>query len=121
MPAFPPTTLKPPPNPRDQPNDPQGPISAPTIPETPIDQDDKKMQTGPLIGIAVGSIAAASCVLFVLVFCLHNARKRNDDESSEPKDIVGSLAVNIERGMFLFFLHCSVLLLYQHLLSSSDS
>ena len=98
MPASPPPTLKP----HDQPNDPQGPISAPTIPETPIDQDDKKMQTGPLIGIAVGSIAAASCVLFVLVFCLHNARKRNDDESSEPKDIVGSLAVNIERGMVLF-------------------
>ncbi|XP_066369261.1 protein STRUBBELIG-RECEPTOR FAMILY 8-like [Miscanthus floridulus] len=92
MPASPPPTLKP----HDQPNDPQGPISAPTIPETPIDQDDKKMQTGPLIGIAVGSIAAASCVLFVLVFCLHNARKRNDDASSEPKDIVGSLAVNIE-------------------------
>ncbi|XP_066376963.1 protein STRUBBELIG-RECEPTOR FAMILY 8-like isoform X3 [Miscanthus floridulus] len=94
MPASPPPTL----NPHDQPNDPQGPVSAPTIPETPIDQDDKKMQTGPLIGIAVGSIAAASCVLFVLVFCLHNARKRNDDESSEPKDIVGSLAVNIERA-----------------------
>ncbi|CAD6336178.1 unnamed protein product [Miscanthus lutarioriparius] len=94
MPASPPPTLKP----HDQPNDPQGPISAPTIPETPIDQDDKKMQTGPLIGIAVGSIAAASCVLFVLVFCLHNARKRNDDASSEPKDIVGSLAVNIERA-----------------------
>jgi hypothetical protein len=36
------------------------------------------------------------------VFCLHNARKRNDDASSEPKDIVGSLAVNIERGMVLF-------------------
>ncbi|KAG0515225.1 hypothetical protein BDA96_10G260400 [Sorghum bicolor] len=97
MPASPPPTLKPPPNPHDQPNDPQGP-SASTIPETPIDQDDKKMQTGPLIGIAVGSIAAASCVLFVLVFCLHNARKRNDDESSEPKDNVGSLAVNIERA-----------------------
>ncbi|XP_062229326.1 protein STRUBBELIG-RECEPTOR FAMILY 8-like [Phragmites australis] len=95
MPASPPPTLMPPlENPRDQPNYPQGPISAP------IDLDDKKqgLQTGSLIGIAVCSIAAASCVLFVLVFCLHNTRKRNDNGSSEPKDIIGSLAVNIERA-----------------------
>ncbi|XP_008649052.1 protein STRUBBELIG-RECEPTOR FAMILY 8 isoform X4 [Zea mays] len=90
MPASPPSTLKPPLE------EPQGPVSAPTSPDTPIDQDDRKIQTGPLIGIAVGSIAAASCVLFVLVFCLHNARRRNDDEISEPKDLVGSLAVSIE-------------------------
>ncbi|CAL5048840.1 unnamed protein product [Urochloa decumbens] len=97
MPASPPPTRTPPPkNPRDQPNHPQGPISDPTVPETPIDQDDKKLQTGPLVGIAVGSIAVASCVLFTLVFCLHKTRKRNDDGSSEPKDIVSSLAVNIE-------------------------
>ncbi|WVZ79310.1 hypothetical protein U9M48_026904 [Paspalum notatum var. saurae] len=98
MPASPPPTVKAPPeNPDDQSNHPQG--IAPTVPETPIDQDDRKPQTGPLIGIAVGSIAAASCVLFVLVFCLHNARKRNDDGSSEPKDhIVDSLAVDIERA-----------------------
>lgn len=102
MPASTPPILKPPSNPRDQTNDSQGPASAPTISETPIDQEDKKLQTGPLIGIAVGSIAVASCVLFVLVFCLHKARKRNDDESSEPKDIVGSLTVNIERGIVLF-------------------
>jgi len=93
MPASPP-----PKNPRDQPNHPQGPVSAPTAPDTPIDQDDKKLQTGPLVGIAVGSIAVASCVLFTLVFCLYKARKRNDDGSSEPKDIVGSLAVNIDRA-----------------------
>ncbi|XP_062178602.1 protein STRUBBELIG-RECEPTOR FAMILY 8-like [Phragmites australis] len=100
MPASPPPTLMPPENPHDEPNYPQGPISAPTGPETPIDQDNKKqgLLTGPLVGIAVGSIAAASCVLFVLVFCLHNARKRNDDGSSEPKDMVGSLAVNIEKA-----------------------
>jgi hypothetical protein len=102
MPASPPPTLTPPKNPRDQPNHPQGPVSAPTVPDTPIDQDDKKLQTGPLVGIAVGSIAVASCVLFTLVFCLYKARKRNNDESGEPKDIVGSLAVNIERGMLLF-------------------
>jgi hypothetical protein len=98
MPASPPSTLKPPLE------EPQGPVSAPTSPDTPIDQDDRKIQTGPLIGIAVGSIAAASCVLFVLVFCLHNARRRNDDEISEPKDLVGSLAVSIETGMVLFLL-----------------
>lgn len=99
MPASPPPTLTPPPkNTRDQPNHPQGPISAPIVPETPIDQDDKKLQTGPLVGIAVGSIAVGSCVLFALVFCLHKTRKRNDDASSEPKDILGSLAVNIERA-----------------------
>jgi hypothetical protein len=101
MPASPPPTLTPPPkNPRDEPNHPQGPISAPTI--TPIDQDDKKLQTGPLVGIAVASIAVASCVLFALVFYLHKTRKGNDDVSSEPKEIVGSLSVNIERGMLLF-------------------
>ncbi|XP_039807434.1 protein STRUBBELIG-RECEPTOR FAMILY 8-like isoform X2 [Panicum virgatum] len=98
MPASPPPTLTPPKNPRDQPNHPQGPVSAPTAADTPIDQDDKKLQTGPLVGIAVGSIAVASCVLFMLVFCLYKARKRNDDGSSEPKDIVGSLSVNIERA-----------------------
>nr|CAB3468492.1 unnamed protein product [Digitaria exilis] len=99
MPASPPPTLTPPPkNTRDQPNHPDEPISAPNITGTPIDQDDKKMQTGPLVGIAVGSIAIASCVLFTLIFCLHKTRKRNDYGSSEPKDIVGALAVNIERA-----------------------
>ena len=104
MPASPLPALTPPKNPRDQPNHPQGPVSAPTVLDTPIDQDDKKLQTGPLVGIAVGSIAVASCVLFTLVFCLYKARKRNDDGSSEPKDIVGSLAVNIDRGKLLVFL-----------------
>ncbi|KAL6873455.1 hypothetical protein ACP4OV_013537 [Aristida adscensionis] len=93
MPASPsPTVTQPPESSHDQPNYPLAPISAP------IDQDDKKqgLHTGPLVGIAVGSIAVASCVLFVLVFCLHNARKREDEEISEPKDIMSSLAVNIE-------------------------
>ncbi|KAL5652212.1 hypothetical protein ACJX0J_037670, partial [Zea mays] len=85
MPASPPQALTPPPNPRGRPDDRRGPTSAPTVPETPIDPDDKKMQTGPLVGIAVGSIAAASCVLFALVLCLHNARKKPDDGSSEAK------------------------------------
>ncbi|XP_062178603.1 protein STRUBBELIG-RECEPTOR FAMILY 2-like [Phragmites australis] len=84
MPASPPPTFTPPENPHNEPNYPQGPRSAPTCPETPIHQDNKKqgLQTGPLVGIVVGSIAAASCVLSVLVFFLHNAWKRND----EPKD-----------------------------------
>ncbi|GJN38889.1 hypothetical protein PR202_gb27970 [Eleusine coracana subsp. coracana] len=81
------------------PTNPQGPVSAPTSPEILIDQDKKEgMHTGPLVGIAVASIAAASGVLFMLVFCLHNSRKRNDDGSSEPKDIISSLDVNIERA-----------------------
>lgn len=109
LPSPAPTLTPPPKNPRDQPNHPDEPISDPTITDTPIDQDDKKLQTGPLVGIAVGSIAVASCVLFALIFCLHKTRKRNDDGSSEQKDIVGPLAVNIERGMLLFLL-CIVLL-----------
>ncbi|GJM97919.1 hypothetical protein PR202_ga14882 [Eleusine coracana subsp. coracana] len=95
MPASPPLIVTPPEHPRN----PQGPVSAPTSPEILIDQDKKEgMHTGPLVAIAVGSIAAASGVLFMLVFCLHNSRKRNDDGSSEPKDIISSLDVNIERA-----------------------
>ncbi|TVU08243.1 hypothetical protein EJB05_41640 [Eragrostis curvula] len=95
MPASPPLAITPP----EKPSNPQGPVSAPTSPEILIDQEKKQgPHTGPLIGIAVGSIAAASCVLFTLVFCLHKSRKRNDDSNSEPKDIVSSLEVNIERA-----------------------
>jgi hypothetical protein len=109
MPASPPPIVMPP----EHPTNPQGPVSAPTSPEILIDQDKKQgTHTGPLVGIAVGSIAAASCVLFMLVFCLHNSRKKSDDGNSEPKDILSSAEVNPERGMpiFLFpllFLHCS--------------
>ena len=107
MPASPPPIVIPPPrSPLDQPDHPRGPTSFPNNPdpEFPIDQDDKKQgrQTGVLIGLVVGSVAAASCVLFALVFCLHSVHKGNDGGTSEPKDFVGALAVNMDRGMLLF-------------------
>ncbi|XP_014753326.1 protein STRUBBELIG-RECEPTOR FAMILY 8 isoform X2 [Brachypodium distachyon] len=101
MPASPPPTLMPPPqSPLDQPEYPQAPISFPDRPQIPNNQGRKKqgLQTGRLIGVVVGSIAAGSCILFVLVFCLHNVHRRKDGGSSESKDHVGSLAVNIDRG-----------------------
>jgi hypothetical protein len=108
MPGYPPPIAMPPSqSPLDQPDYPQGPTSFPDRPdpEITIDEGDKKQgrQTGVLVGLVVGSVAAASCVLFALVFCLHSAHKRKDGGTSEPKDFVGALAVNTDRGVLLFF------------------
>ncbi|KAI4971233.1 hypothetical protein ZWY2020_002147 [Hordeum vulgare] len=102
MPASPPPIIMPPSgSPLAQPDRPRVPITFPNGPEDeiPIDEGDKKQgrQTGLLVGLAVGSVAAASCILFALVFCLHNLHKRKDGGTSEPKDFVGALAVNIDR------------------------
>ncbi|XP_051199289.1 protein STRUBBELIG-RECEPTOR FAMILY 8 isoform X2 [Lolium perenne] len=102
MPGYPPPIAMPPSqSPLDQPDYPQGPTSFPDRPdpEITIDEGDKKQgrQTGVLVGLVVGSVAAASCVLFALVFCLHSAHKRKDGGTSEPKDFVGALAVNTDR------------------------
>ncbi|KAM0906640.1 hypothetical protein ACQ4PT_016657 [Festuca glaucescens] len=99
MPASPPPIVMPPSqSPLDQPDQPRGPTSFPDRPdpEITIDEGDKKQgqQTGVLVGLVVGSVAAASCVLFALVFCLHSAHKRKDGGTSEPKDFIGALAVN---------------------------
>ncbi|KAF0931378.1 hypothetical protein E2562_004516 [Oryza meyeriana var. granulata] len=99
VPSSPPSIITP--SPQGQPDFPQGPTTAPNIPEIPIDQGgDKKqrLQTGLLIGIVVGSMAAACGVLFALVLCLHNVRKSKDGGFSESKDITGCLAVNIDRA-----------------------
>ncbi|CAM0909907.1 unnamed protein product [Alopecurus aequalis] len=102
MPASPPPIVIPPSqSPLDQPDHPRGPTTFPDNPdpEIAIDQDDKKQgrQTGVLIGLVVGSVAAASCVVFAMVFCLHTVHKGKDGGTSEPKDFVGALAVNIDR------------------------
>ncbi|XP_047074327.1 protein STRUBBELIG-RECEPTOR FAMILY 8-like [Lolium rigidum] len=102
MPGYPPPIAMPPSqSPLDQPDYPQGPTSFPDRPdpEITIDEGDKKQgrQTGVLVGLVVGSVAAASCVLFALVFCLHSAHKRKDGGTSEPKDFVDALAVNTDR------------------------
>lgn len=107
MPASPPPVLMPPTqSPFSQPDQPRGPMTFPNGPddEIPIDEGDKKQgrHTGLLVGLAVGSVAAASCILFVLVFCLNNLHKRKDGDTSESKDFGGALAVNIDRGMLLF-------------------
>ncbi|KAM0906639.1 hypothetical protein ACQ4PT_016657 [Festuca glaucescens] len=107
MPASPPPIVMPPSqSPLDQPDQPRGPTSFPDRPdpEITIDEGDKKQgqQTGVLVGLVVGSVAAASCVLFALVFCLHSAHKRKDGGTSEPKDFIGALAVNTGTGMLLF-------------------
>ena len=107
MPASPPPIIMPPSeSPLAQPDRPRVPTTFPNGPEDeiPIDEGDKKQgrQTGLLVGLAVGSVAAASCILFALVFCLHSVHKRKDGGTSEPKDFVGALAVNIDRGMLLF-------------------
>jgi hypothetical protein len=53
------------------------------------------------VGIIAGSVLAALIVLLLLVFCIRNARKKKDDSSSEYKDFVGPLSVNIEEGTTL--------------------
>lgn len=58
------------------------------------------------MGIIAGSIVAVLCVLLLFVCCMRNVRKRKDDASSESKDFVGPLTVNIERGMTLHMLPC---------------
>ncbi|XP_037467674.1 protein STRUBBELIG-RECEPTOR FAMILY 8-like [Triticum dicoccoides] len=102
MPASPPPIIMPPSeSPLAQPDRPRVPTTFPNGPEDeiPIDEGDKKQgrQTGLLVGLAVGSVAAASCILFALVFCLHSVHKRKDGGTGEPKDFVGALAVNIDR------------------------
>ncbi|CAO2044872.1 unnamed protein product [Urochloa humidicola] len=101
-PAPPPPPFMPPPpqRPRNRPKHPQGQGDAPKGSESPTIQSDKKqgLGTGPLVGIIAGSIVAVLCVLLLLVCCMRNVRRRKDDASSESKDFVGPLTVNIERG-----------------------
>ncbi|KAL6629995.1 hypothetical protein ACP70R_029760 [Stipagrostis hirtigluma subsp. patula] len=101
-PAPPPPPFMPPPprRPRNHPKHPQGHGDAPKGSENPSDQDGKKqgLGTGPLVGIAAGSIVAALCVLLLLVCCVRSVRKTNDDVSSESKDFAGPFTVNIERA-----------------------
>ncbi|XP_062223846.1 protein STRUBBELIG-RECEPTOR FAMILY 8-like [Phragmites australis] len=101
-PAPPPPPFMPPPpqRRRNRPKHPQGQGDAPKGSESPTDQSDKKqgLRTGPLVGIVVGSIVAALCVLLLLVCCMRNVQKRNDDASSKSKDFVGPLTVNMERA-----------------------
>ncbi|KQJ93769.1 protein STRUBBELIG-RECEPTOR FAMILY 8 [Brachypodium distachyon] len=101
-PAPPPPPFMPPPprRPRNRPNNSGGSGNAPKGSESSTGQGDKKqgLQTGALVGIIVGSILAALCVLLVLVLCIRNARKRKDDSSSESKDFVGPLSVNIQEA-----------------------
>jgi hypothetical protein len=108
-PAPPPPPFMPPPpqRPRNHPKHPQGQGDAPKGSESPTIQSDKKqgLGTGPLVGIIAGSIVAALCVLLLLVCCMR-VQKRKDDTSSETKDFVGPLTVNIERGMTLLMLSC---------------
>uniref|UniRef100_A0ACD5YRP4 Uncharacterized protein n=1 Tax=Avena sativa TaxID=4498 RepID=A0ACD5YRP4_AVESA len=98
-PAPPPPPFMPPPprKPRNRPNN-GGSGNAPKGSDSNAGQGDKKqgLQTGSLVGIIVGSVLAALCVLLLLVFCIRKAGKRKDDSSSEYKDFVGPLSVNIE-------------------------
>ncbi|CAO2037490.1 unnamed protein product [Urochloa humidicola] len=101
-PAPPPPPFMPPPpqRPRNRPKHPQGQGDAPKGSESPTIQSDKKqgLGMGPLVGIIAGLIVAVLCVLLFLVCCMRNVRRRKDDASSESKDFVGPLTVNIERG-----------------------
>jgi hypothetical protein len=100
----------PPQRPRNHPKRPQGPGDAPKGSETPTIQSNKQgLGTGPLVGIIAGSIVAVLCVFLLLVYCICNAQKRTDDASSESKDFVGPLTVNIERGMALFMMYNAML------------
>ncbi|TVU32872.1 hypothetical protein EJB05_24635 [Eragrostis curvula] len=100
-PAPPPPPFMPPPprRPRNRPKHPQGQGDAPKASDSP-DQGGKKkgLATGLLVGIVAGSIVAVLCAVFLLVCCIRNVRKRKDDASSESKDFVGPLTVNIERA-----------------------
>jgi hypothetical protein len=104
-PAPPPPPFMPPPprRPRNRPSHPRGSGDAPEGSVSPAGQGDKKqgLQTGPLVGIVAGSTVGALCALLLLVFCIRNAQKRKDDTSSNSKDFVGPLSVNIERGITL--------------------
>ncbi|KAK3156229.1 hypothetical protein QOZ80_2AG0104510 [Eleusine coracana subsp. coracana] len=85
-----------------------GPPPPPFMPPPPLrprnrpttDQRDKKqgLGTGPLVGIVVGSTVAVLCAVLLLVCCLRNVQKRKDYASSESKDFVGPLTVNIDRA-----------------------
>ncbi|XP_015689454.2 protein STRUBBELIG-RECEPTOR FAMILY 8-like [Oryza brachyantha] len=101
-PAPPPPPFMPPPprRPRSRPSHPRGSGDAPEGSVSPAGQGDKKqgLHTGTLVGIIAGSTVAALCALLLLVFCICNARKRKDDTSSNSKDFVGPLSVNIERA-----------------------
>lgn len=104
-PAPPPPPFMPPPprRPRNRPSHPRGSGDAPEGSVSSAGQGDKKqgLQTGPLVGIVAGSTVGALCALLLLVFCIRNAQKRKDDTSSNSKDFVGPLSVNIERGTTL--------------------
>uniref|UniRef100_A0A0E0G349 Protein kinase domain-containing protein n=1 Tax=Oryza nivara TaxID=4536 RepID=A0A0E0G349_ORYNI len=101
-PAPPPPPFMPPPprRPRNRPSHPRGSGDAPEGSVSSAGQGDKKqgLQTGPLVGIVAGSTVGALCALLLLVFCIRNAQKRKDDTSSNSKDFVGPLSVNIERA-----------------------
>ncbi|VAI56719.1 unnamed protein product [Triticum turgidum subsp. durum] len=98
-PAPPPPPFMPPPprRPRSRPNRSGGSGNAPKGSESSTSQGGKNgLQTASLVGIIVGSVLAALCVLLLLVLCIRKSRKRKDDSSTESKDFVGPLSVNIE-------------------------
>lgn len=98
-PAPPPPPFMPPPprKPRSRPNRSGGSGNAPKGSESSTGQGGKNgLQTASLVGIIVGSVLAALCVLLLLVLCIRKSRKRKDDSSTESKDFVGPLSVNIE-------------------------
>jgi Ca2+/Na+ antiporter len=76
------------------------------------------------VGIAVGSIVVVLCVVLLMVCCICHVRKRKDDASSESKDFVGPLTVNINNGMPILMLQCFcvevllVLMLDKHIMFS---
>jgi hypothetical protein len=109
----------PPRRPRNRPNS-GGTGNAPKGSESSTGQGDKKqgLQKGALVGIIAGSVLAALIVLLLLVFCIRNDRKKKDDSSSEYKDFVGPLSVNIEEGttlsypgIFFLFMYCTCIIL----------
>ncbi|XP_078154259.1 protein STRUBBELIG-RECEPTOR FAMILY 8-like isoform X2 [Carex rostrata] len=97
-PPPPPFTPPPPGKPRTTPND--SPRSKNVPEESPTTGDEKKqgLGTGALIGIVVGSVFAALCVVLALVLCLRNTkRKRDDDEvSNGTSDRADPLAIAVE-------------------------
>jgi hypothetical protein len=107
-PPSPPFTPPPPRRPRNRPKHPQGPGDALKGFDSPTDQGDKKqaLGTGPFVGIVVGSIVVVLCAVLLMVCCMHHVRKRKVDGSSESKDFVGPLTVNIDKGMPIIMLQC---------------
>ncbi|KAF3321488.1 protein STRUBBELIG-RECEPTOR FAMILY 8 [Carex littledalei] len=97
-PPPPPFTPPPPGKPRTTQNN--SPPSRNGPEESPTTGEEKKqgMGTGALIGIIVGSVFVALCVVLALVLCLRNTkRKRDDDEvSNGTSDRVDPLAITVE-------------------------